>query len=436
VRRVGLDSTFGRRAVIASELAATWAVLAWLCQRRAVRVRHLPTSLRDPLVASTCAIALALAIAVSTSTHADIGGTMWSGLLLRGAHLLGIGAWLGGLGVLVYATARDTPGRRVLLRAFAPCAAVSVALVTATGLLLTGREVASLTALFSTAFGTELLVKMSIVVAVIGLGAMHRLRLRTGRRLSGTVAVEVVVATLAIGMAAAMGATAPAVGPRFEPAAPPPATAQTVQAADLTLRLELRPNRPGRNVLSLQVLNSRRPPPGPVTAATVTLGTPGTAAALVRRGALVGDTADLGAVDLAAAGPLRLAISVERVPDPVAPVELGWTVGPIPTARPATVLSDRPLAPWLAAGAGLIVLVATVAIVVRRRRHNTSLGLAQMFLKERIGHFRVTSFRDDNPIVFADRPAGDPDGPTQGIGSGGGEHRGGSRDHSGVGSRR
>jgi len=128
---------------------------------------------------------------------------------------------------------------------------------------------------------------------------------------------------------------------------------------DLQEAVAIRPNRPGPNVLLLDVFNTRRPAVAPVRGVRVVL----TSAAGVAGAPLVAEPIADGrwsvATDLAAGGALQVQVIVTRdgLADTVA--DFPWTVGGAEQTR-AAVVSTAPIGSALR-GVALVALLAVLA---------------------------------------------------------------------------
>lgn len=187
--------------------------------------------------------ALALALTPALSGHAAAAPQFAPLVVAADAlHVLGAGGWLGGLVALVAAglpAARTLEGpggagRRVravaaLVHAFSPAALGFAGLLTLTGLLATWVHVGAVPALWGTAYGRTLLLKLGVLAVVAGAGAYNWRRVRPaladprddGRgveRLRRSSAVELAAGLATVAVTAALVAT------------PTPADAPDVQA--------------------------------------------------------------------------------------------------------------------------------------------------------------------------------------------------------------
>lgn len=177
--------------VLASAWAAGWkaqvaaaflAVLAWWpWHGRPYFGRRL---------AVLAALAVVTTLPLTGHFHAlRIGSVL--GVLIGALHLLGAGTWLGTLAILATVgwTGNDAGrGDRVarLITRFSPFALTGASLVALSGTLAAWQTVGSFGALTGTPYGRTLLVKLSFLVGVAGLGAFNwkvvqpRLRAGTG----------------------------------------------------------------------------------------------------------------------------------------------------------------------------------------------------------------------------------------------------------------
>ncbi|SCE94680.1 copper resistance CopC family protein [Micromonospora mirobrigensis] len=290
--------------------------------------------------------------------------------LVGGVHVLAAGGWAGS--VLAAALAllprlRHAPDRgpqvRALLRAFATLAVACLALLVVTGLLLTGPQVASVDALVGSPYGLLLMAKVAVAVGAVLLGA------RTARRLRRTdlprrgLRVEAGLLAVALGLAGALAAAGPGRGPAFPQTAVAGAEPQvTGQMSDLVDTVALRPNRPGRNIVSVGVDDTRRPAPGPVTGVSLLLTGPNGERA-VHPVTRTGDGWVVTVDDIHSPGRWRVGVTVLRDGLPPVTDTHPWTVpAGASTAGPVRV-SAAPLRPVLDRAALLLAAVATGVVL-------------------------------------------------------------------------
>jgi copper transport protein len=117
--------------------------------------------------------------------HATTGSAIVEGFIVDLAHLGAASLWLGGLTVLaclLIPSAPGTPAEPVgpIARSISTIAAISVLVVVVSGTLQAFRQIGSVSELLDTDYGRLLLIKVSVVVVLICLGALSRRLLRRG----------------------------------------------------------------------------------------------------------------------------------------------------------------------------------------------------------------------------------------------------------------
>jgi len=305
-------------------------------------------------------------------------------------HLLAAGMWVGGLLALIIGLLplirRQKSDLVVLIRAgwkpFSGLAAVSVALLFATGLYATGRQVASPDAMLTTLYGQALLGKIGLVLAVGAIGLLNAfllhprlrnfwpaarlarwLRLSLGlsslslHHLPRLVLLEAGLGVLVVLVTGLITALPQALGPEFEvnPAEIPTALSQTID--DVVVTFSASPNRPGQNLFTVRAVSTRRPPPAEimrvimrVTYQDQDIGQLSADATEIEPGLY-----QLGGSQFSLAGPYQVEVVVRRrgVEDQVA--HFSWMVAPPGETRPV-VVSNRSLEPGLTLVAALLLL--------------------------------------------------------------------------------
>ncbi len=208
----GLSTSYGATALI----AAAALILALLSMRLS------PTAAKAAALVALAGVGLALA----ASGHASAAQPQW---LTRPAvflHGLGVAFWIGSLAPLGAALA-TSDGRAVLLRfsRAIPFAVVPLALA---GLMLAAIQLRSVEALWTTAYGQVLLVKLTLLAVLFLLAAINRLRLTTPAAASDARAVLRLHRSIRLEIALALAVLAVAAVWRFTP--PPRAMIEAAAA--------------------------------------------------------------------------------------------------------------------------------------------------------------------------------------------------------------
>ena len=400
IGRLLSGSEFGTRWIITVLLVAAIALLV-LGLLRSARRKAVPSLMSEVrrlrgwslLLTQTRVFLLCIGLtaAIAFSGHvAGASGTSFGGIALLTLHVGAMGLWAGGVVALaasVLVLRRVTgalDGRLVmsLVVGFGPVAAISFATLAVTGLLLSGLQVASVTALLSTPYGTALILKVGLIGFVALLGLRHALwtwrgLARRGTQVFGpsripvTVALEAVGALAIIVLAAVLGASAPAQGPQFSPL---PSEAQITQLTqkqdDLLVTVSVKPNQAGPNLVSVLVVNTRRPAPGPVDRVTVLVVRPNDPQGQLLPTTQTGSAFDAGSIKLDA-GDLRFTVTVNRTGVGETVTTIPWQVAAVPIRRAPVVVSSQPIAPLvdlLAVVAAIAAAAVILAGVGRNRR--------------------------------------------------------------------
>ncbi len=375
--RLLTSASFGRRVVAGLLVAGALVALTRLLRPLVTPelLRRWRTGRFDELGVALGVMVTAACVIVSLAGHAGTGGSFAVGALVRLVHLLAMGAWAGGIvvGVLLRRHVRH-PG--ALWVAFSRVATVAIVALLTTGLLLTGREVATVTALLTSWFGRLLLLKLVIVVVVGVLGLDHALSVRRGQRLNGrSLQLEAGLALLIIVGGAALSTTQPAVGAFYAPPVEPTPAAPAVNIDDVVVKLSIRPNRPGASLATATVASNRRPEPAPITGVTLDLrplAVEGVEPIVVKGPAPVNGIVDLGQIQLPTAGAYQVEVQVDRPGAPLGLAIVQWTVDPLEPPRAKTFVSDARLGPAANAAAVASAVIGLLVVLRGWRRRPPS----------------------------------------------------------------
>ncbi|MFN8379518.1 MAG: CopD family protein [Anaerolineae bacterium] len=270
--------TWNVRMIVLGVVAGLWGVSLWA--RRAQ-----PAWVRPFWSAGAWASALLLGT-YSLSSHAAGSPVLpWLALAIDWLHLCAVGMWAGGLAALslvVPVALRPYRGeeRRLALLAalnrFSPLAFGAALLVVATGIFSSLVWVTE-PAQVGTRYGITLIAKIVLVLALLGLGALHRAVLKPERyarlaawenRLGGpnrTLYLEAALGLVVIIAAALLSATPV---PRPDIVSPPAPTA-TVEVGDTQVTLTLSPGGPGVNSTDVYVEQNGQPWDDPIVSVRI-----------------------------------------------------------------------------------------------------------------------------------------------------------------------
>lgn len=347
-----LSSDPGRRALIGLAMAiGLWFIVGMLRSAGTHAARWF-------VVRILAVIGAGFVVADAFGGHAGIGGSFVVGVVVRTVHLASLCLWIGAVAAMWLLTRRQRE-LRVLWPSVSALAAVGLALTGASGLLLSGRVAVTVTALLGTTYGQRIVIKSGLLVVLAVLGAVASRRIRRGevpRRLP----VELAVAGVAVVLAALLASASPARGEKFLALPEEEPQVVTSDVSDLTVSASIEPARPGANLVQVRVLNTRRPPPGPIESATIRIEGGDGSVVAERRGVPDAGVLEWADVAIPSPGTYRVEVEVTRSVSPVSPFVASWEVEPTPVARAKRVVSNRPWAPIAAslAAAWAVVVVA------------------------------------------------------------------------------
>ncbi len=298
-------------------------------------------------------------------------------LVATAAHILAVTTWAGGVLCLVVLVASafradgpPVPALRAVLRAFALPAAACVSVVVVTGIYLSSAVVASVDALLATTYGRTLLVKVG-VVALMGLvGLVNHRRVRGRHDLDvprRTVTAEALLGVLALAASGVLASGQPATEPEFLQTPAATRGPLAAQVGDLQEAVNIRPNVPGRNLVTVDVFDARRPSPGPVTGVELAL------AGATVPATSTGDGHWTAPLDDVRSGPAQVTVIVHRAGLPETTWREDWVVGDSHPAR-QPVVSMAPvsgLLRWTAAGLAAVLACTWGWFLLRRWRRRT-----------------------------------------------------------------
>ncbi|MCY3894964.1 MAG: CopD family protein [Chloroflexi bacterium] len=215
-----------------------------------------------------------MAVTISLGSHAAALSDVGSALVADLIHLLAVGAWVGGLPVLLLAV-WDARGSKVdggaaadlteVAARFSSVATVAVGLIVVTGLYSAWLQVVEPERLWSTEYGLLLVVKLALVAPLLALGGVNlawtRPRLagaggagaRAAKALRTLVVAEIVLATMVLGVVGVLTEREPA---RQVSGDVPLAVEGAGASGDTRVRVRVAPGRPGPNRLEVDVVSS------------------------------------------------------------------------------------------------------------------------------------------------------------------------------------
>jgi copper transport protein len=360
------DGVNGLRAMgdllVATGWGRSWLLREWLLLIVVIllwRTRWVLAQKSSLLVWVGASFLAALALASQTfASHASGLEHPFLPLLSNFVHLLAAGVWTGGIAVLL-TTARIKPlfqpqsadFSRALWVGFGRFAAVAAGIVFTTGLYNTALMVSSSGALLTSLYGNTLLLKLGLVALVCLGGLINSLSLHpllalpllklSGRkakqgdsglrRIPLTIPLEAAFGLGVFLIAGYLGSTSPAngIGYRFSGLTQDKSISRQVN--DLVLNFSVQPNLPGQNIIEVQTVSVRRPPPAEIARVIFrlsyqgeSLGTQSIDAVEIEPGVY-----HLGGGYLSLPGPWKIDVVIRRLGLPDTVSSFAWNVLPI-----------------------------------------------------------------------------------------------------------
>ncbi|WQC01485.1 copper resistance CopC/CopD family protein [Mesorhizobium huakuii] len=217
---------------------------------------------------------LAVGVALAASGHASAAEPQWLTRPLVFVHGIGIAFWAGALVPLGLALKRQTAGAVAFLRRFSCAILPVVAVLAAAGIVLAVIQVQTPSALAGNAYGRLLLIKLALLVFLFTLAAVNRWKLTASaeagatevqRRLTRSIAVEMLIVLAIFGVAAGWRFTPP---PRALAIAAAQPVSVHIHALEAMADLSITPGHAGPVAASMIIMTGDF---GPLDAKEVTL---------------------------------------------------------------------------------------------------------------------------------------------------------------------
>jgi putative copper export protein len=189
-----------------AQIAVTGIGRTWLTQLVIIALAYF-ASYRRPTATIALAGANLIGFALVGHANAIAGGY---GVFLEAAHVLAIGAWLGGAGALACALAGPDAERAVTR--FSWAATVFVSVIAVTGVAILRTNTGAMLPISVTRYGQLILVKLVLFAAALGCAAFNRLFATprgAWRLMARVIAGELALLFLIVAAAVALAQTEP-----------------------------------------------------------------------------------------------------------------------------------------------------------------------------------------------------------------------------------
>lgn len=305
-------------------------------------------------------------------------------ILANWVHLGAVALWAGGLAGLAAGLLplllRQKQDFLVLTRAlwspYSRAAGLGVALMLASGLFATGQQVISPDALLLTAYGRTLLAKIGLALVMLALGLanarilhpgllLSRPKPSSGRAFPYLVGFEAGLALAVVALAAFLTANPVATGAELAMTPGEIPDSLSLNASDLIVTLSGKPNKPGTNIFTVRLFNTRRPPPAEFSGVSLAFSRAESNASpvILALEPAEKDVFRAAGSPFTAPGRWQVAVQIRRAGMPDVEARFEWQVAP-PVDPPPLLLSRWRWQPALTlAGAALALLAVLGGLV-------------------------------------------------------------------------
>ncbi len=205
------------------------------------------------------ALAIGAGVAVAYGGHGAVGRAHWLGLAATVVHVVAASVWVGGLVGLARRWAVSPTERRwVVAATFSTVAMIAAAAVVASGVVQSLRQLDSWSELTGTDFGKTLIIKVGLVAVLVALAAWSRRSVAAQHgRLGRTVAAEVTLTVLILGVTGFLAGSSPVAAEQGGVDQGVPVGGGTVQVeeGDRVAIVAVSPGRTGSNEVDVSVFN-------------------------------------------------------------------------------------------------------------------------------------------------------------------------------------
>jgi copper transport protein len=197
----------GKALVIRELLLLSLLVLFWSLRG------HFARSLTSWWRSTTLLVGVGIVLTLSASGHPSASAQSGIAVAVDALHFSSVVLWVGGLIVVAFGGVMRSAHADVVVRRFSRMATFAIPMTVLTGLWQTWHLVPALSDITQTAWGKALLVKTCFVIAAVTLGGFARWLVQRGEGHSThrIIVVELLIATVVLGVTAGMLAKSPEV---------------------------------------------------------------------------------------------------------------------------------------------------------------------------------------------------------------------------------
>ena len=197
-------------------------------------------------------------MAVAYGGHGAVGRAHWLGLAATVVHVVAASVWVGGLVGLARRWSVGSGERRWVVAArFSTIAMVAASVVVASGIVQSIRQLDTWSEVTGTDFGKTLIVKVALVLVLLVFAAVSRRSVsRNDGRLGRTVAAEVALTVLILGVTGFLAGASPVEADQeAAPEVSPGGGTVEVEQGDRVAVIGVTPGPAGSNEVDVSVFN-------------------------------------------------------------------------------------------------------------------------------------------------------------------------------------
>jgi len=197
----------GKALVIRELLLLSLLVLLWSLRG------HFARSLTSWWRSTTLLVGVGIVLTLSASGHPSASAQSGIAVAVDALHFSSVVLWVGGLIVVAFGGVMRSAHADVVVRRFSRMATFAIPIAVITGLWQTWHLVPALSDITQTAWGKALLVKTCFVIAAVTLSGFARWLVQRGEghSIHRTIVVELLIATVVLGVTAGMLTKSPEV---------------------------------------------------------------------------------------------------------------------------------------------------------------------------------------------------------------------------------
>ncbi len=247
----------GWHTIVDQDIGTAWIALAFLGAVFALAPLDWDRVAPSAQGVVLAALAGGAGVAVAYGGHGAVGRAHEVGLAATVVHVIAASVWVGGLAALARRWSVSPPERRwIIASRFSTVAMAASAVVVASGVVQSLRQLDKWSEVTGTDFGRTLIVKVGLVVALLAVATVSRRSVSSQHpRLGRTVAAEIAATVLILGATGFLAGASPVEADRSATGERRANAAVEVKVGDRVATIQVAPGRSGSNEVDVSVFN-------------------------------------------------------------------------------------------------------------------------------------------------------------------------------------